>query len=252
MGLQLTSSVTQKYSRNKIITKKPILKVKFRKRCLGKNNTGKITVRHRSSGHKKKYRKINFEKSIFLGIVYGIEYDPYRTANIVSVFDIKLKRFFYLIASKDLKVGHIIKSGFDAENKIGHITSLRQIPTGCCINNISFKVNGFAKISRSAGNFSVIIKKTKKYAEILLSSGQVKKLPLNLFATVGIVANEFAFLTNIGKAGRARWFGKRPTVRGVAMNPVDHPNGGGEGKKSGNRKTPWGKVMRSAKKKVNK
>jgi large subunit ribosomal protein L2 len=227
----------------KNLAKKPTLKVKIGKL---KKNSGKVTTRNKRGGHKKRYRKINFNKIENLtGVVYSIEYDPNRNSNIASIFDIKLNSFFYVIAPKDLVVGNIIKSGLEAEKRVGHSMSLRLIPTGCCIHNVSFKCNGTAKISRAAGTYSVIIKKAEKYALILLSSGAKKRLSLNAFATIGTVSNELFYLTKLGKAGRARWLGYRPIVRGVAMNPVDHPHGGGEGKKSGKRKTPWGKPMGS-------
>ena len=231
----------------KNLAKKPILKVKLNKL---KKKAGKITIRNNGGGHKKRYRQISLNKTEnFTGIVYSIEYDPNRNSNIASVFDIKLNSFFYMIAPKDLEIGNIIKSGLEAEKRVGHSMSLRLVPTGCCIYNVSFKSNGVAKISRSAGTYSVIIKKAEKYAQVLLSSGAKKLLSLNAFATIGVVSNELFYLTKLGKAGRARWLGLRPTVRGVAMNPVDHPHGGGEGKKSGKRKTPWGKPMGSYNKK---
>jgi large subunit ribosomal protein L2 len=227
----------------KNLAKKPVLKKNLSKL---KKNSGRMTIQNKRGGHKKRYRQINFNKTEnFTGIVYSIEYDPNRNSNIASIFNIKLNSFFYVIAPKDLVIGNIIKSGLEAEKKVGHSMSLRLAPTGCCIFNVSFKSNSVAKISRSAGTYSVIIKKTEKYAQIALSSGAKKLLSLNAFATIGTVSNELFYLTKLGKAGRARWLGLKPTVRGVAMNPVDHPHGGGEGKKSGKRKTPWGKPMSS-------
>jgi large subunit ribosomal protein L2 len=227
----------------KTLAKKPTLKIKTNKL---KKTSGKATTLNKKGGHKKRYRTINFNKTEnFTGIVYSIEYDPNRNSNIASIFNVKSNSFFYVIAPKDLVIGNIIKSGLEAEKKVGHSMSLRLVPTGCCIYNVSFKCNSVAKISRSAGTYSVIIKKAEKYAQILLSSGANKLLSLNAFATIGIVSNELFYLTKLGKAGRSRWLGSRPTVRGVAMNPVDHPHGGGEGKKSGKRKTPWGKPMSS-------
>jgi len=233
-------------NKNILLLKTKIIKLKKR---IGKNNLGKITVRHKQNGHKKLFRQIFFKKVDFIGIVFNIQYDPNRNSNIASIYNIKKNNFFYVVAAKDLVIGNIIKSGFEANKKVGHINFLEQIPIGCCIHNVALKSNGLAKISRSAGTYSIIIKKTKTNVIILLSSGQQKKLPLNAFATIGIVSNELHFLNQLGKAGRSRWLGKRPTVRGVAMNPVDHPNGGGEGRKSGKRKTPWGKTMNSFNKK---
>jgi len=231
------------------LNKKPSLKAQLKKnkKNFGRNNEGKITVRHKGGGQKRRYRKIIFEKKTFVGIVFSIEYDPNRNSDIASIFCYQQNKFFYVIAPKDLSVGNIIKSGSEAERKTGHSMQLGNIPVGCCIHNISFKKSIVAKISRSAGTYSVIIEKTKNHVEVLLSSGKKKHLPLESIGTIGIVSNELTFLTQLGKAGRSRWLGKRPTVRGVAMNPVDHPHGGGENKKSGKRKTPWGKSMNSRK-----
>jgi large subunit ribosomal protein L2 len=232
-------------------TTKPKLKFKLKKyvNTAGKNNSGQITVHSKSAGHKKRYRQINFTSNKnFLGIVFSIEYDPNRNSNIASIFNFKSNNFFYVIAANNLLIGNIVKSGFYAENKNGHTMILRKIPIGCCIYNITFKFSNLGKISRSAGTYSVVLEKTHKYATILLSSGKKKKLPLNCSATIGIVSKDYVFLIELGKAGKSRWLNKKPNVRGVAKNPVDHPNGGGEGKKSGKRKTPWGKSMNSYKK----
>ena len=230
---------------------KTILKFKLKKykNSSGKNHSGKTTIFHKGSGHKKRYRQINFEPNInFFGIIFNIEYDPHRNCKIVSVFNFKSKQFFYKIAPKDLKIGNIIKSGLYAENKIGHTLVLRKIPTGCCIHSLNLKFNRLATMTRAAGTYSIILEKTKKFAKILLSSGKIKNLPLNCFATIGVVSNEIFVLIKLGKAGKSRWLNKKPKVRGVAKNPIDHPNGGGEGKKSGNRVSPWGKIMNSFKK----
>lgn len=230
--------------------KKTTLKFSLKKykNSLGKNNSKKITIGNRGSGHKRRYRQINFKSNInFLGIIFNIEYDPNRNCKIASVYNFKTNNFFYKIAAKDLKIGNIIKSGIYAENKIGHTMLLRKIPIGCCIHNISIKSNGFSKMTRSAGTYSIILEKTNKYVKILLSSGKKKKLYFNSLATIGIISNQIFFLLKLGKAGKSRWLNKRPNVRGVAKNPVDHPHGGGEGKKSGKRKNPWGKVTNSRK-----
>ena len=234
------------------LSKKPRLKFKLRKHIhsAGKNNTGQITVFTKGSGNKKRYRQLNFfANQNFLGIIFSIEYDPNRNCNIASVFNLKLDSFFYVIAAKGILVGHIVKSGFYANKKVGHIMPLRKIPNGSCVFNITLKPKGFAKISRSAGTYSVILEKTQDFAKLLLSSGKFKILPLHCFATIGIVSKSYHFLIELHKAGKSRWLNKKPSVRGVAKNPVDHPNGGGEGKKSKIRKTPWGKVMNSKKKK---
>lgn len=230
------------------LNKKPLLKKKIKKllNSSGRNNSGKITVRHKGGGHKKKYREINFSRTeITTGITVGIEYDPNRNAHIAAIFDVFKKDFFYITAPKNLKIGDIVKSGANAEPKIGHSLPISDIPIGSYIHNISPKINSPAQISRAAGTFSKIKEKTLEYAKIELSSGEQRLISTKCYATIGIVSNELIFLTKLGKAGRSRWLNKRPTVRGVAMNPIDHPHGGGEGKKSGKGKTPWGKSTKS-------
>ena len=234
----------------KNIKKKPLLKkyVKGLINSSGRNNSGKITVRHKGGGHKKKYRIINFFRTTpSTGVICSIEYDPNRNANIASVFDTFTQKFSYIIAPKSLKVGDIIKSGPNAETKMGHSLPISKIPVGTYIHNISPKAKKPAQISRAAGAFSQITEKTLNYAKIELSSGEQRFISVKCYATIGVVSNEFAFLTKLGKAGQSRWLNKRPTVRGVAMNPVDHPHGGGEGKKSGMGRTPWGKPTKSGK-----
>jgi large subunit ribosomal protein L2 len=232
------------------LSKKPIIKKKFKKliKSSGRNNSGKITLRHKGGGHKKKYREINFYRTKnSTGITIGIEYDPNRNSNIASIYDISKKDFFYILAPKNLEIGDIIKSGPDSEPKIGHSLPISSIPIGSYIHNISPKYNKPAQISRSAGTFSKVKEKTLEFAKIELSSGEQRLVSPQCYATIGIVSNELSFLTKLGKAGRSRWLNKRPTVRGVAMNPIDHPHGGGEGKKSGKGKTPWGKYTKKGK-----
>jgi large subunit ribosomal protein L2 len=232
---------------NKHLNKKPLIKKKIKKliNISGRNNTGKITVRHKGGGHKQRYREINFlRNNNSTGIITSIEHDPNRTANIASIFDLSKKDFFYIIAPKNLKIGDIIKSGPNAEPKIGHSLPISSIPIGSFIHNVSPKIGKPAQISRSAGTFSKIKEKTLKHAVIELSSGEQRLVSTKCYATIGIVSNELNFLKQLGKAGRSRWLNKRPTVRGVAMNPIDHPHGGGEGKKSGKGKTLWGKFVK--------
>jgi len=249
------TSLTQKKLIN--LSKKKLNKVSLiknltvgRKNVAGKNSFGKITVRHKGGGHKKRYRNIDFirnEDSI--GIVISIEYDPYRTAFIAAIYDFLNRNYFYMIAPKNLNIGDIVKSGFNAEIKIGHSLPLMKIPIGAFIHNIPLKKNRKAQLTRSAGTSAQLIEKTPKYCRIVLSSGVHKFIPPTCHATIGTVSNEFAFLKRINKAGRNRWLNKRPTVRGVAMNPIDHPHGGGEGKSSGGRSsvTPWGKPTKNRK-----
>jgi large subunit ribosomal protein L2 len=247
----ITSSQRHLFQLNlKSLRKKPIIKNKLKglKNLAGRNNSGKITVRHKGGGHKKKYRELNFFRTNeSTGIILSIEYDPYRNSNIVSVYDFLNKQFFYMIAPKDLKVGDIVKSGTNVEPKLGHSLPIAKIPVGSYIHNIAPKEFSKAQISRAAGTFSYLKEKTFKYAKIELSSGEQRFISSKCYATLGIVSNELIFLSKLGKAGRSRWLNKRPTVRGVAMNPVDHPHGGGEGKKSGSGKTPWGKPVKIGK-----
>ena len=241
------------------VSKKPLLKTKLHglKNNAGTNNKGRLIAYHKGGGHKKKYRKLNFKPNLeFVGIVMSIEYDPYRSANIASVFNVITKQYFYVLAAENLIKGDIIKSGKNVEPKNGNSLPLLKIPVGSFIHNISVDQNQLPKISRAAGTCSQLIEKTAKFGRLLLSSGEHRLVPINCFATLGQVSNEFSFLTTIGKAGRARWLNRRPIVRGVAMNPIDHPHGGGEGKTSGGRSsvTPWGKPTKggSTKKKINK
>ena len=154
-----------------------------------------------------------------------------------------------MIAPKNLNIGDIVKSGFNAEIKVGHSLALMKIPIGGFIHNISLRENKKAQLTRSAGSHAQLIEKTSKYCRVVLSSGSQKFLLPTCQATIGTVSNEFSFFGKVNKAGRNRWLNKRPTVRGVAMNPVDHPHGGGEGKSSGGRSsvTPWGKPTKNGK-----
>ena len=221
-----------------------------KKNVAGRNNSGKITVHHKGGGHKRRYRKIKFARiNDSIGIVTSLEYDPCRTAFIVSIYDFLNYEYFYMIAPKNLNIGDIIKSGSNADIRIGHSLSLMKIPVGGVIHNISMRENGKAQLIRSAGTSAQLIEKTSQYCRVVLSSGVHKFLPPVCQATIGTVSNEFSFLEKISKAGQNRWLNKRPTVRGVAMNPIDHPHGGGEGKSSGGRSSvsPWGKPAKNSK-----
>lgn len=249
------SSSTQK-KMNKLskigLNKIPFIKQKLigKKNVAGKNNSGKITIYHKGGGHKKKYRTINYRRTEdSVGIVTTIEYDPYRTAFIASIFDFLNFEYYYIIAPKNLNIGNIVKAGFNADIKVGHALTLMKIPVGGFIHNISLKENKKAQLTRSAGTSAQLIEKTPKYCRIILSSDVHIYLLPTCHATIGTVSNEFSFLKTIKKAGRTRWLNKRPTVRGVAMNPIDHPHGGGEGKSSGGRfsVTPWGKPTKNSK-----
>jgi large subunit ribosomal protein L2 len=234
----------------KHLSNKPALKNKLKgiKNSNGRNNSGKITVFHKGGGHKKKYRNINFKRfNECTGITISIEYDPNRNSNIAAIYDLIKKDFFYIIAPKNLKIGDIVKSGSNIEAKLGNSLPIKEIPVGSLIHNISPKIAGTATISRAAGTFSQLKEKSLDFAKIQLSSGEQRLISPQCYATIGIVSNELSFLSKLGKAGRSRWLNVRPTVRGVAMNPVDHPHGGGEGKKSGKGKTPWGKFVKNGK-----
>lgn len=234
----------------KNLRQKPLLKkcIKGIKNSSGRNNSGKITVRHKGGGNKKKYRILDFFRvRPSTEIICSIEYDPNRNTNIAGLFDIFTQKFSYILAPKNLKVGDIVKSGPNAETKIGHSLPISKIPVGSYIHNVSPKTKKLAQISRSAGTFSKLTEKTLNYAKIELSSGEQRFISVKCYATIGVVSNEFVFLTKLGKAGQSRWLNKRPSVRGVAMNPVDHPHGGGEGKKSGICRTPWGQPTKGSK-----
>jgi large subunit ribosomal protein L2 len=238
-----------------LVSKRPYLKKEIcqLKKMAGRNNAGKIITRHKGGGHKKRYRKIDFFKNqLNKGIVTSIEYDPYRNCNIISVFDFIKKKYSYRLQPKHLNVGSIIEAGDSAQPFNGHTLPLSKIPVGSFIHNISLTKDKGATISRSAGTYSILIEKNSTFCKIRLSSGVIKVLSNQCFATMGILSNSSISLTSLGKAGRSRWLNIRPTVRGVAMNPIDHPHGGGEGKTSGGRKSsvsPWGKPIFSRRKK---
>ncbi|WP_321494131.1 50S ribosomal protein L2 [uncultured Desulfobacter sp.] len=209
----------------------------------GRNSYGRITAKHRGGGAKKKYRIIDFkrDKDGIPAKVSAIEYDPNRSARIALLtYADGEKR--YILAPLDIKVGDILETGPDADIKPGNCLPLENIPTGTRIHNIELKQNKGGQIVRSAGGYARLMAKEGTYAQVLLPSGEVRMIHLKCKATVGRVGNEKHSDVSIGKAGRSRWLGKRPSVRGVAMNPVDHPMGGGEGRSSGGRQpcSPWG------------
>ncbi|PZX03614.1 LSU ribosomal protein L2P [Psychrobacillus insolitus] len=215
------------------------------KRKGGRNNQGKITVRHHGGGHKRQYRIIDFKrnKDGIPGRVATIEYDPNRTANIALInYADGEKR--YILAAKGLEVGMTIVSGPEADIKAGNALPLENIPMGTTIHNIEMKPGKGGQLVRSAGTSAQLLGKEGKYVIVRLQSGEVRLILGVCRATIGEVGNEQHELVNIGKAGRNRWLGKRPTVRGSVMNPNDHPHGGGEGKSPIGRKSPmspWGK-----------
>jgi large subunit ribosomal protein L2 len=216
-----------------------------KKRQAGRNNAGRITVRHQGGGHKRRFRDVDFSynKKDIPARVETIEYDPYRTAFISRVVYMDGERR-YVLAPKDGKVGDTFIVGETAPVKPGNRMPLGKIPSGTFIYNIELKVGAGARLARSAGNYAEVVAHDAGYAQVKLPSSEIRKVSELCYASVGAVGNENSRLVNIGKAGRSRWLGIRPTVRGNAMNPVDHPHGGGEGKQGrGLRraKSMWGK-----------
>ena len=215
------------------------------KKKAGRNNQGRITVRHRGSGVKRKLRLIDFKRNKFgvPGRVAAIEYDPNRSANIALIFYADGEKR-YILAPSELSVGDIIKSGDDAEVKPGNALLLRLIPSGTLIHNIELQKGRGGQLVRSAGAAAQLMGKEGEYALVRLPSGEVRRIRTDCVATIGQVGNIDHQGINLGKAGRKRWMGWRPTVRGSAMSPRDHPHGGGEGRSPigmPGPKTPWGK-----------
>jgi large subunit ribosomal protein L2 len=221
----------------------------------GRNNLGRMTMRHRGGGHKRLYRIIDFKRNKFdiAATVERVEYDPNRSSYIAFIRydDDSLS---YILAPAKLPVGSKIVSGDNVDIRTGNALPLKNIPVGTIVHNVEMKPGKGGQIARSAGASVSLVGKDSGYAQIKLSSGEVRMVPLDCMATIGVLSNSDRKNTNIGKAGRSRWLGRRPHVRGVAMNPVDHPHGGGEGKTSGGRHpvTPWGKPTKGKKTRKNK
>jgi large subunit ribosomal protein L2 len=209
----------------------------------GRNNAGRITTRHRGGGHKQRYRIIDFkrDKNDVPSKVERIEYDPNRSAHIALLLFADGERR-YILAPRDVKVGDEIRNGSDAPIKPGNAMPMRNIPVGTLIHNIEMKIGKGGQIARSAGSSAQLVARTGEHATLRLRSGEMRKVLADCIATIGEVGNNEHGLRSLGKAGASRWRGKRPTVRGVAMNPVDHPHGGGEGRTAGGRHpvSPWG------------
>lgn len=217
----------------------------------GRNNYGRITVRRRGGGHKRKYRVIDFRRGKFEipAKVESIEYDPNRSANIALLLYADGERR-YIIAPQGLKAGaSVISSQKKVEVEPGNAAPISSIPIGANIHNIELQLGKGAQLARSAGTFATISGRDGNYTIVKLPSGEVRKVHNRCMATIGIVGNGEHELLSIGKAGRNRWLGNRPKVRGVVMNPIDHPHGGGEGRTSGGRHpvTPWGKPTKGKK-----
>ncbi len=209
----------------------------------GRNNTGRITTRHRGGGHKQRYRMIDFKrnKNGVTAKVERIEYDPNRSAHIALLLYADGERR-YILAPKGVKAGAEIRSGSDAPIKPGNAMPLRNIPVGTLVHNIEMKPGKGGQIARSAGSGVQLVAREGDNATLRLRSGEMRRVPADCIATIGEVGNVEHNLRSLGKAGAKRWRGVRPTVRGVAMNPVDHPHGGGEGRTAGGRHpvSPWG------------
>ncbi|MFH1308862.1 MAG: 50S ribosomal protein L2 [Patescibacteria group bacterium] len=243
-GRRNMTKASDKQLTKKVKPFKKLLKTK--KSRAGRSKEGTITVRHRGGGHKKKYRVIDFKRQKFgiPGRVISIEYDPNRTCFIALINYIDGEKR-YILAPQELKVGNEIITNEKTPLKPGNRMMLKNIPSGTFVYNIELIPGHGGKIVRSAGNSAQIMSVEGNHAQISLPSGEVRMIPIKSMASIGALSNQEHMFENIGKAGRSRWKGKRPTVRGSAMNPVDHPHGGGEGR-SGislrlGPKTPWGK-----------
>lgn len=224
-------------------------------RSAGRNSQGRITVRHRGGGNKQRYRLIDFkrDKDGIPALVERLEYDPNRSAHIVLLRYADGERR-YIIAPRNVSVGARLMSGRDAEIAPGNALPLRNIPVGSTVHCIEIKPGKGAQIARSAGASVQLVARESGYATLRLKSGEMRRVPVECRATIGEVGNSEHSLKQLGKAGAKRWRGVRPTVRGVAMNPVDHPHGGGEGRTSGGRHptSPWGKPTKGYKTRSNK
>ena len=215
----------------------------------GRNNTGRITARRIGGGHKRAYRKVDFKrnKTDMQATVLRLEYDPNRTA-FIALIEYKDGTKSYILAPQRMAEGDTVISGTRVDIKPGNSMPLRAMPVGTIIHNIEMKPGKGGQIARSAGTYAQLVGRSEGYAQIRLKSGEMRMIHQECRATVGAVSNPDHMNINLGKAGRKRWLGKRPQVRGVAMNPVDHPHGGGEGRTSGGRHpvTPWGKPTKGA------
>ena len=222
----------------------------------GRNNQGRITVRHRGGGVKRKYRLVDFKrvKDGVTAVVKGIEYDPNRSANIALIY-YKDGTKSYILAPKELSVGAVVESGTKTDVKVGNAMEIMNIPVGTVIHNIELRPGKGGQLARSAGNSAQILGREGKYVLVRLASGETRKILGTCRATIGTVGNEDYSLVKVGKAGRKRHMGIRPTVRGSVMNPNDHPHGGGEGRAPVGRSgpmTPWGKPALGYKTRKNK
>jgi large subunit ribosomal protein L2 len=221
----------------------------------GRNNHGRITVRFRGGGHKRNYRVIDFKRNKFdmVAVVERLEYDPNRTA-FIALIKYEDGELNYILAPQRLAVGDSVVAGQKVDIKPGNALPLKNIPVGTVVHNVEMKVGKGGQIARSAGTYVQLVGKDQGYAQLRLSSGEVRIVRAECMATIGAVSNPDQQNINLGKAGRSRWLGRKPHNRGVTMNPVDHPHGGGEGRTSGGRHpvTPWGKPTKGKKTRNNK
>ncbi|MCP4214693.1 MAG: 50S ribosomal protein L2 [bacterium] len=245
------------YTFEELTTDKPYRKLLVSlKKSGGRNSEGRITIRFRGGGHKRKYRIIDFKRNKFdvPGTIETIEYDPNRTARIALVKYTDGERR-YILAPLGIQVGDsIVSTNNEAEIQPGNSLPLKNIPVGTVLHNIEFKIGRGGQIARTAGASATLMAKEGRYALLKMPSGELRKIIINCRATIGQIGNVEHGNIKIGKAGRSRWKGKRPHVRGTVMNPVDHPHGGGEGKTKGGRipVTPWGKPTKGYKTRNNK
>jgi len=221
----------------------------------GRNNAGRITARRRGGGHKRRYRIIDFKRNKFdmPATVERIEHDPNRSA-FIALISYEDGQKAYIIAPQRLAPGDTVVSGDRVDIKPGNALPMTNIPVGTIVHNVELKVGAGAQIARSAGTYVQLIGKDQGYAQLRMNSGEIRIIRAECMATIGAVSNPDKANIKLGKAGRKRWLGKRPSVRGVAMNPVDHPHGGGEGRTSGGRHpvTPWGKPTKGKRTRSNK
>ncbi len=221
----------------------------------GRNNTGRITARRRGGGHKRRYRIVDFkrDKLNVVATVERLEYDPNRTA-FIALIRYEDGELAYILAPQRLKAGDTVVSGPDVDIHPGNAMPLQNIPVGTIVHNVEMKAGKGGQIARSAGTYVQLIGKDRGYAQLRLASGELRLVRAECMATIGAVSNADQQNIKLGKAGRNRWLGKRPSVRGVAMNPIDHPHGGGEGRTSGGRHpvTPWGKPTKGKRTRNNK
>ena len=263
MAIRVYKAMTNGQRQRSVLTSDEITKttpekslVVTKKKTDGRNNQGKITVRHRGGGVKRKYRLIDFKriKDGITAIVSSIEYDPNRSSNI-ALISYKDGTKAYILAPKGLKVGDVVESGENVDIKVGNTLPIANIPVGTVIHNVELKPGKGGQLVRSAGAGAQILGREDKYVLIRLASGETRKILGTCRATVGVIGNEDYSLVKVGKAGRTRHMGIKPTVRGSVMNPNDHPHGGGEGRAPIGRSgpmTPWGKPALGLKTRKNK